>query len=172
MLTLEPFTLADRDRLIGWIPDARFLLQWGGPAYTYPLTPEQLARTWEMTQRTPPTHLMFKLCEAPSDLAIGHIELMRFDAAQRRAHIGRVLIGEPSARGRGLGTALMTLLLDHAFGPLGLDTLTLNVYAFNTPAIACYERLGFVRTEDKIPAATFGAETWDVIRMQLTQRNR
>lgn len=169
MLTLEPFTLADCDRLIGWVPDARFLLQWAGPAYTFPLTREQLAHTWEMTQRTPPPHLMFKLCEAPSDLAIGHIELMGLNPAQRRAHIGRVLIGEPAARGRGLGTELMTLLIAHAFGPLGLDTLTLNVYAFNTPAIACYERLGFIRTEEKIPAATFGTETWEVCRMQLTK---
>lgn len=169
MLTLEPFTLADCDRLIGWVPDARFLLQWAGPAYTFPLTREQLARTWELTQRTPPTHLMFKLCETPDGPAIGHIELMGLNLAQRRAHIGRVLIGEPSARGRGLGTALMTLLIDHAFGPLSLDTLTLNVYAFNSPAIACYERLGFVRSPEKIPAATFGTEAWEVIRMQLTQ---
>lgn len=166
MLTLEPFTPADCDRLIGWVPDARFLLQWAGPAYTFPLTREQLARTWELTQRTPPAHLMFKLCETPGGRVLGHIELMGLNPTERRAHIGRVLI-DAAARGRGTGTALMTLLIDHAFGPLGLDTLTLGVFTFNTPALACYQRLGFVPLAEQPPPRTFESETWDILLMQL-----
>ena len=167
MFTLEPFTLADCDRLIGWVPDARFLLQWAGPAYTFPLTREQLARTLAHTQQHPPAHLMFKLVETPGDRVLGHIELMGINPTERRAHIGRVLI-DPAVRGHGLGTELMTLLIRHAFGPLGLDTLTLSVFTFNTPAIACYERLGFA-TVEKLPPRTFENETWDLLRMQLTK---
>lgn len=167
MLTLAPFTLADCDRLIGWVPDARFLLQWAGPAYTFPLTREQLAHTFALTQQTPPAHLMFKLCETPGGRVLGHIELMGLNSAERRAHIGRVLI-DPAARGHGLGSTMMTLLIRHAFGPLGLDTLTLSVFTFNMPAIACYERLGFV-TIEKLPPRPFENETWDVLRMQLTK---
>ena len=33
MIRLEPFTEADVDRLIGWLPDAAFLIQWGGPGF-------------------------------------------------------------------------------------------------------------------------------------------
>ena len=32
MLELKPFTEDDCERLIGWIPDARFLMLWAGPA--------------------------------------------------------------------------------------------------------------------------------------------
>lgn len=42
MLKLEPFSQADFQQLIDWIPGASFALQWGGPAFTYPLTVEQL----------------------------------------------------------------------------------------------------------------------------------
>ena len=42
MLKIEPFSSNDFQQLIDWIPDSSFALQWGGPAFTYPLTIEQL----------------------------------------------------------------------------------------------------------------------------------
>jgi hypothetical protein len=37
MLELRPFTEDDCDRLIGWVPDGRFLMLWAGPGYSWPL---------------------------------------------------------------------------------------------------------------------------------------
>jgi len=54
-------------------------------------------------------------------------------------------IGEAGYRGRGYGHAAMTLGLDFAFGELNLRRIQLTVFAYNTPAIALYERLGFRR---------------------------
>jgi RimJ/RimL family protein N-acetyltransferase len=169
MLTLAPFTMADADRLIGWVPDARFLIQWSGPQYAFPLTREQVAQTWEATQQMPPSHLMFKVQESPGGRVIGHIELLRIDRAAKRGHVARVLIGEPGFRGRGLGTELMARLVDHAFGALGLETLTLAVFAFNAPAIACYRRLGFAPVEEKTESRAFENEHWELLIMQLTK---
>ena len=169
MLTLEPFTMTDADRLIGWVPDARFLMQWSGPQYTFPLTREQLAQTWAATQQEPPPHLMFTVRESTGGRVIGHIELMRIDHAAKRGHVARVLIGEADCRGCGFGTEMMRRLVDHAFGPLGLETLTLAVFAFNAPAIACYRRLGFVMVEGKPDTRPFENESWPLLVMKLAK---
>lgn len=42
MVKLEYFTEEDFQQLIDWIPNAEFSLQWGGPAFTFPLTNAQL----------------------------------------------------------------------------------------------------------------------------------
>ncbi len=169
MLTLEHFTMADAERLIGWVPNARFLMQWSGPQYTFPLTREQLAQIWAATQQTPPVHLMFTVRESVSGCVIGHVELMRIDRAAKRGHVARVLIGEPGYRSRGLGTEMMSRLVSHAFGPLGLETLTLSVFTFNASAIACYRRLGFVPVEEPPLTRAFENESWDLLLMKLTK---
>ena len=169
MLALAPFTLGDCDRLIGWVPDARFLMQWSGPQYRFPLTREQLAQTFAATRQEPPAHLMFTVRESPGDRVVGHIELMRIDRAQRSGHVARVLIGEPDSRGRGLGTEMMKLLIAHSFGPLGLETLTLGVFAFNVSAIACYRRLGFVSVDGPPLTRAFENESWDLLLMKLSK---
>jgi RimJ/RimL family protein N-acetyltransferase len=169
MLTLEPFAMTDAGRLIGWVPDARFLMQWSGPQYRFPLTREQLAQTFAATEQEPSAHLMFTARESPGARAVGHIELMRIDRAQRSGHVARVLIGEPDCRGRGLGTEMMRLLIAHAFGPLELATLTLGVFTFNASAIACYRRLGFVPVEGPPLTRAFENESWDLLLMKLTK---
>lgn len=50
----------------------------------------------------------------------------------------------PRFVGRGLGLETTRLVLDHAFGGLGLHRVDLRVLAFNTAAIASYQRAGFV----------------------------
>ena len=48
--------------------------------------------------------------------------------------------------GRGLGQEAIGILLDYAFGMLGLERVELEVAQENARAIRCYERAGF-RTE-------------------------
>jgi len=55
-----------------------------------------------------------------------------------------VYIGEPSARGKGLGSAATAALLDVAFREIGLARIYLHVAEFNMPARRMYERLGFI----------------------------
>src|SRR5664279_5470949 len=56
----------------------------------------------------------------------------------------------PEVRGRGLGTALMSAVQAWAVDT-GYATLGLGVTTTNAPAIALYERLGFVATGDRYP---------------------
>lgn len=64
----------------------------------------------------------------------------------RRRHVGLVGMGvRDTARRRGVGTALLRAVLDLADNWLDLRRLELTVFVDNAPAIALYERHGFVR---------------------------
>jgi RimJ/RimL family protein N-acetyltransferase len=54
-------------------------------------------------------------------------------------------IGEPDNRGSGFGHEAISLMLRFAFWEINLYRVQLTVFAYNTPAITTYERLGFVR---------------------------
>ena len=55
-----------------------------------------------------------------------------------------ITIGEKDAWGQGYGTEATQLMLDHAFGTLGLHRIALYVFEFNERAIRAYQRCGFV----------------------------
>lgn len=55
--------------------------------------------------------------------------------------------------GKGIGSALLAALIDLADNWYGLRRLELDVFTDNAPAIALYERFGFVREGVKVEAA-------------------
>lgn len=169
MIELETFRREDFDRLISWIPDARSLQVWCGPRYTFPLDHAQLGKSLAETEGEDPPHLMFKAVERPGGRAVGHIELLRVDYEQGTAWVGRVLIGPPELRGQGYGTGMLNRLVEHAFGPLGLETLGLGVFDSNLPAIKCYTGVGFRQVGVKEGLVRFGDEAWDLILMRLNK---
>ncbi|MDX2142235.1 MAG: GNAT family protein [Rhodospirillaceae bacterium] len=167
MLTLAPFTVADIDRLIGWIPDATFLLQWAGPTLSWPLTREQLER--DIAAAKPGgSSLMFKALTDASE-AVGHIAIKAIDRVHRNAMLGRILIA-PDRRGQGLGQPLVHAALRVCFDDLGLHRVGLRVFAHNASAIASYRRVGFVqegfeRHTKLAPDGTW----WDAVTMAMLE---
>jgi [ribosomal protein S5]-alanine N-acetyltransferase len=75
---------------------------------------------------------------------IGTAWLHGIDARHRRARYA-IGIFAPEHRGLGHGREATHLVLGYAFATLGLHRVELRVLAFNTGAIAMYERCGFVR---------------------------
>ncbi|HZZ24576.1 MAG TPA: GNAT family protein [Roseiarcus sp.] len=57
-------------------------------------------------------------------------------------YLKRVAVARP---GQGLGTALLSLVLDEAFGSLGAERFYLDCFADNARAQRSYEKLGFTR---------------------------
>jgi RimJ/RimL family protein N-acetyltransferase len=164
-MKLECFTEDDIDLLISWIPDRRFLLQFAGPRYSFPLSKEQLLAEIE-DMRTTMNKLLFKAVDEKGN-SVGHIQLLKIDRNNGSAYAGGVLIGEKNKRGNGLGFLMVTALIKKAFHELHLKTLSLNVFDFNIPAIRCYEKAGFkevTRKEAKLPGFN---ETWYRITMKL-----
>jgi RimJ/RimL family protein N-acetyltransferase len=138
MLQLERFTPDDIDRLIGWIPDEEFLIQWSGPAFRFPLDRDQLLRNLETPDRR-----VYKATASETGQVVGHCEL-GVNLLHRTARIGRFLIGPLEWRRKGYGLRMMDALLQIAFGELSLHRVDLGVFEFNRAAIACYEKAGFV----------------------------
>jgi L-phenylalanine/L-methionine N-acetyltransferase len=79
---------------------------------------------------------------APAERVIGQVVLMQQQG--RRSHAGEVyLFVHDDYVGQGVGTALMTALLDLADHWIGLRRVELTVNTDNARAIRLYERCGF-----------------------------
>jgi RimJ/RimL family protein N-acetyltransferase len=81
-----------------------------------------------------------------------------------------LVLGEPSAWGRGLGTEAMQLLLAFAFGPLALKRVWLVVRADNARAVRLFSRMGMVVVETQAGVIVDGTPR-DKFRMELGVRD-
>ncbi|MEI8248229.1 MAG: GNAT family protein [Lentisphaerota bacterium] len=167
MVKLRKFEEADIPRLIGRIPDERFLRQWAGHHYQYPLDRAQLLKSLERTRGGKPSHFMFTAFRQGDGTAVGHIELMNIDYANESACLGRALICQAEDRGKGLGKAMVAEALNYGFNVLGLMEINIGVFDFNKPAIACYKKLGFTEYEFREHARQFENESWNLVMMKL-----
>jgi len=80
-----------------------------------------------------------------------------------------ITIGEKDAWGQGYGTEATRLMLDHAFGSLGLHRIALFVFEFNERAIRAYRRCGFV-VEGRSRESIFrDGRWWDEIAMSVLE---
>jgi RimJ/RimL family protein N-acetyltransferase len=77
------------------------------------------------------------------DRLVGEVVLHELDRDNRSCGFRISLLG-PEVFGRGYGTEATRLLLDHAFGTVGLHRVELEVYDHNPRALHVYRRLGFV----------------------------
>ena len=167
MIELQRFDESDIPRLISWVPNERFLLQFAGPQYTFPLNFTQLQATLAKSKGDRPSHFMFKALLIPEKSVIGHIELMDVDYEMKATRLGRVLIGEAELRGKGYGSAMITAAIIFAFTELGLTDITLGVFDHNRFAIACYKKLGFREYRFRKNALQIGNEFWSLSMMRL-----
>jgi len=134
MIQLRAFTRSDYAQLISWISNAEMLMQFAGPRFTFPLTASQLDGTLNE-----PNRYAFAVTE--NGKTIGHAEIY---IGTTKAWIGRIIIGDPTLRGKGKGKQLMDLLLQIVFIQHQQQVVELNVFDWNTAAIKCYESMGFV----------------------------
>ncbi|WP_117168016.1 GNAT family N-acetyltransferase [Paraliobacillus sediminis] len=145
MIRLEYFTAEDFEQLIEWNTgtSSAFLLQWAGPTFTYPLTKKQLVSYLEDSNQQDATNLIYKVIDVESDKTIGHISLGKIDYTNKSARIGKVLVGDTSMRGKGIGELMIKAIVKVGFGDLHLHRLSLGVFDFNKSAISCYKKVGF-----------------------------
>jgi RimJ/RimL family protein N-acetyltransferase len=114
------------------------LRQWAGPFFAYPLDEGQLE---QYLRSAGSARMIFTAVDRETGEPVAHAELDRIDP-ESSAHVCRVIVA-PERRGEGIGTALAAELRRVAFEELGVRRLTLNVYEWNAPAIASYEKVGF-----------------------------
>ncbi|HYU50478.1 MAG TPA: GNAT family protein [Candidatus Limnocylindria bacterium] len=80
-----------------------------------------------------------------------------------------ITIGEKDCWGQGYGTEATRLMLDHAFGALGLHRVGLTVFAFNERAIRSYRKVGF-KVEGRAREAIWrDGRYWDEVAMSILE---
>lgn len=84
------------------------------------------------------------ICDAATDKPLGSVYIRDIDRHHKKAEYG-IFIGEPSARGRGIGTAAAKLMLRYCFEQEGLHRVYLRALVGNEQAIRSYEKAGFVK---------------------------
>jgi RimJ/RimL family protein N-acetyltransferase len=75
-------------------------------------------------------------------VGVGTVSLFGFDELARHAEVGIALTAE--ARGKGVGTAAISQIVEFAFVRCNLHRVHLEVIASNLGAIRSYEKAGFV----------------------------
>lgn len=109
--------------------------------YILSLPSDRIAQMEDRYRGLPPNHYEF-VAEQDGEV-VGHAALIRQTRA-RLSHSGLFYIAVDSAcHGQGIGTALITKILDLADNWLMLERVELGVLATNPRAKALYERLGF-----------------------------
>ncbi len=139
---LTAVTPSDMSTITRWWSDADFLRLYSTtPAV--PLNEDQLSRRFELSQ-TSATVFLFAVRPLDDDELLGLLEMDGVDWSNGTTFIS-IGIGEARHRGRGYGQEAIQLALNFAFNELNLHRVCLTVFAYNTAAVALYERLGFVR---------------------------
>ena len=162
-IRLRPLLSSDLRRCVKWFSDPQIIRFLGRNSPVTMLEEERWFRDYE--RRTDEQIFAIEV----DGVHIGNIGLHKIDRVHRKAEVG-IVIGEATFWSKGYGTEAMRTALRYAFGPLGLNKVSLDVLEYNDRAIRTYERLGFrpegVHREDVYKEGRFV----HVIRMSMLAR--
>lgn len=144
VIKLEKFNYKEPPKLISWVDDKEFLLQWAGPSYKLEILEEQLMKEINGMNKDYSTNSMFSVKELESNKIVGHIQLLGIDRVNVSARIGRGIVEGKENRNKGIGLQMINSVLDIAFNKLKLYRVDLGVFDFNISAIECYKKAGFI----------------------------
>ncbi|MFI2432312.1 GNAT family N-acetyltransferase [Streptomyces sp. NPDC018693] len=136
---LRPFTEEDATVMARILADPEVIRLTGSPDETFAL---DRLRAWYGTRNDQADRLDLAIVDRASGELVGEAVLNDWDQHNRSCNF-RILIG-PGGRDRGLGSEAVRLMVDHAFGRLGLHRVSLHVQARNPRARRAYEKAGFV----------------------------
>ncbi len=146
MVKLEYFDREDFKQLIEWMNSEHLITNWAGSLFRFPLTEDSL--DWYIEDTNEPNSsdaFVYKAVDTKTGKTVGHISLGSVSEKNRSARISRVLVGNTAERGKGYCAGMINAVLKIGFEELKLHRISLGVYDFNTAAIRCYEKCGFVK---------------------------
>ena len=127
------------------------------------MTMEKEQGWYDRVSRTE-SEVPFTIYERETLRPIGNTGLHEVDYRNKTASFG-IVIGEPECRGKGYGTETTSLMLDYAFTALGLHSVMLIVFEFNTAGINAYKKAGFKPFGRRRECRLMGGKLWDEIQM-------
>lgn len=135
---LRRATDTDVTELMSWFDNSRSCKQWGGPSFEFPFTRETFVRDLHW-----PDMDSFGLVDELGQLT----GFGQFYEKYSRVHLARIVVSKNS-RGAGNGAKLVQGLAEAGMERLSHKEASLYVYKDNEVAIACYEKVGFVKSGD------------------------
>ena len=141
-LCLRGYRGTDVDAMFALYSDPAVMRYWSFPAWTAVAEAEAyLAHA--ATHAAQGLALPWAIADRVDDRLIGTATLHSLRLDQGRAEIGYALSAD--RQGRGLASEALRLVLDHAFGPLGLRRIEADVDPRNASSCRLLEALGFAR---------------------------
>ena len=164
-VALRPHTAATLPALKRWYADPELVRL--ARHRNQPLSGEEVERLVRERFATAQM-LAFALYErvGADEQLIGSCTLANLDIENGAATF-HLMIGEPAARGRGLGSEATKLVTRFAFEALGLHRISLTLFAFNEAALRCYAKAGFSEEGRMRDAITRDGRRWDEIQMGI-----
>ena len=149
--------------------DAPLLTYWDTKPHVIDSTGDDDAEDWFVELAKNPPWRWYFIAEE-DERPVGLVQLI--DPREEESHYWGdiepgllaldIWIGEESDLGRGLGTQMMTLSLDFAFGHDEIDAVLIDPLERNSRARRFYERLGFVAVGPR----RFGSDDCIVYRLE------
>ncbi len=170
MIELEPFTKDDFAELINWIATEELLTNWAGSLFNFPLTAESL--DWYIAETNDlrfSDAFVYKAVEISSGKTVGHISLGAISRRNRSGRVSRVLVGDTAARGKGICQQMIKAILKIGFKDLNLHRISLGVYDYNTSALHCYKKAGFILEGTNRDVLWFKKSFWSLIEMSILE---
>jgi RimJ/RimL family protein N-acetyltransferase len=130
-----------------------------------PMRDDEITRFFQI-RALGPDSLTMAIHEHATGRLIGTCAFSQLDGDNGSA-LFHITIGEKDTWGRGYGTEATQLMLDHAFGTLGLHRIALAVFEFNERAIRAYEKSGFVIEGRARESIWRDGRWWDEISMSV-----
>jgi len=165
---LRRFRPDDIDGRVRCGKDPEIIRMFGGsPDFSEPVSmPLEDATAWYEAVSTDSNPLSWAV-EFEGEF-IGTARLHGLDETDRRARYAIGLL-DSGRLGVGLGTEVTQAVLQYGFGDLGLHRIDLRVLAYNTRAIRCYLRCGFVEEGRERETAYVGGRWHDDVVMGILE---
>jgi len=87
MIRLEKFTEDDFEQFISWVDTEKFMYQFGGDSFTYPVAVEQLNNYLADS-----THRIYRVVDTATDQVIGPGDISHLNIKNKSARLCRILI--------------------------------------------------------------------------------
>jgi RimJ/RimL family protein N-acetyltransferase len=167
VVRLRPLAESDVDHIMTWVNDPEItgnIAAFSGHAFSRDDEIAYVRRTLASK-----TDIVFSIEEASSGRYLGQTGIHQI---HDRSKVGRLacIVAAKGDHGRGFGTGAIRLVLDHAFGPLGLHKMWLMVFRHNERGRRIYGKLGFVE-EGILREEYWHQNGWyDMVRMSMLAR--
>jgi len=140
-----------------WFASPEALAQWGGSGLSFPFDAAQIETMLADTRSSRPGRLVFSGLVGEDVVAHAQLVLEWTDSVARLARFAIA----PDHRGKGLARPFLAEVFARLEEVGDFPRLELNVYTFNTPAIALYESMGFEREGIRRSSVRVGDARWD-----------